>query len=586
MSGVKTRSMSDGAQEEALLEGGGSENGSLDSIPSEQRVASSVEREEECVEVTSEEATKASVEVRLVAMNERISEMEEWMKSCFRNIENLMNPLVEMANAQKEKEAQVQEIMKAAEVEEDGDSKKVVEASEVTDGEADVESVAEEQPKKKPTRTRKSLLRTELRDVELDNDDPGSSGASSSSESGKDDPGKGKKPVVKKKKRSEVKQTVNVLQTLSHKPPDVPKVTKLDDEGWKRLGEDYKTYKENCKRVGIEEKTIDHCIVNTEERNWRDIFRMGFLKQKPSDPDDFTAADVWKYIEQAKARAPEDTKDLCLKNLAEKVKGEYDLRIDTVAARIAILRAAVVRHLQDAQCFKFFELPQRGEADETKYARAVIVRAIVGSLKPYEFKESIKSQVENSNLRYDHLGVLELVEEEGTKWEHVHRKKKAVRLMEERPEKGSSQETVQAKAANVGRINKFPNAKCINCHQDGHWFLKWSKDKGEYIQNCPSACANFEKMKRETISLIEEKKLKRKQQHSTQRALIVDTDKKFTDLSKAVEAMAVGIQENQKFMQSIIAAMQVRATTGTTPVTTTSGVVRGPSQGISLLTRE
>lgn len=433
--------------------------------------------------------------------------------------------------------------------------------------------------RRKKNKKRQSLLTAGINKVDINPSSGGDSDSDERSSSSSSD--EGSKRISRGAKS---KERAAVLQMLAHAPPEVPKIKKLDDEGFRDLYHRYKVYVDDCKRIGIKEKTIDHCISNeVGGRDWRDLFRYGFLKHTPTSPDNFTAADVMKYILEAKERAPQDTKDLCLKTLDKAVRNSYELTIDTVSARINILRADVIRHLEKAQCFHYFVKPEKGKKDENKYARGVIVNAIVNSLKPEDFRESIRLEVQNSNLRYDHIAVLDKIEKEGEFWERVHRKRQAVQKAKEKTvEQVSSQGRVAALAANPtgAKVNYFKNAKCINCHQDGHWFLRYDKEKQEYVQNCPSVCDDFKAKKKQTMDTIAEKRLKKKQQHATSRALIAETDERFLALQTAMETQRKLIEQLTNSQQASRAGGNIEREGPS------EGVLRDTGADLKLLTRE
>lgn len=265
-----------------------------------------------------------------------------------------------------------------------------------------------------------------------------------------------------------------------------------------------------------------------------------------------------------------------MKTLADSVKKYYTLSLDTVEARVAMLKTGIKKHLEKSTCYHFYELPEKGKPDETKYARGAIVSAIIGALKPDDFQESIRLEVQNSNLKYDHIAVLKTIVDEGNQWERVHRKKRAVKKARSPTTNGSQSNSgynggnrdgnsrsgynasvVNGNRANVnsGRVFTYDNAKCISCDQQGHWFLKRDKS-GEYVQNCPKACDDFEKFKKISLDAIAESKLKKKQRYANQRALLADHTNSNMNMQKAMETVTAGQQELATAVTALVQAIQ------------------------------
>ena len=364
----------------------------------------------------------------------------------------------------------------------------------------------------------------------------------------------------RQKKKKGVEKTY--LQTLAQKAPQLPLIKQLDDEGFRALYDRYKQYVEECRRIKYEPRTIDYCIANTKEQDLRDEFRYGWLQQLPDDPDHFGPEDVMRFVNEARNRAPEDKRSLCLKTLAASVKDSYDLKRDTVCARVSALRAAIIKHLQKNQCMDYFApKPATGVEDKHKKARETIVEAIIGAVKPEDFRLSLELEVRKSNDLHNHFAVFDRIVTEGEIWERVHLKRQAVLQVKERnktthtnprdkdranPNSWRPQQPLreaqgstaanQANTGNRGKVNSYKNAECVNCGKRGHWFLKRVND--EFVQNCPEPCADFELKKRQALSDMEEKRLKRKQQYGNTRSLLAEHTAQSAHIVESLKAMA------------------------------------------------
>ncbi|MFK7809296.1 MAG: hypothetical protein AB8F74_15940 [Saprospiraceae bacterium] len=430
------------------------------------------------------------------------------------------------------------------------------------------------QKQRKP-KGRKSYITAGVNTVVVSKDRDGdpSESPSDSSSSSDDSNATGRRRQRRKTRKGRSSETV-MLQTLAQKAPEVPKIEKLDDEGFRSLHDAYKTYKEECKRHMIIPRTIDNCITD----KLREKFRYGFLDQSPDDADEFTEADVYKYIDEAKERAPEDQKDLCLKTLGAVVKNSYDMKIDTVQARVNGLKADIKCHLHQSLCMVYWKIPKRGERDEHKYARGVIVQAIMKSLKPDDFRKSMELEIRNSNMRYDHLKVLSRIVVEGESWERVYRKKLAVAKAEDGYKETKAPEAdVFSHVATTGKeVKRYLRADCIFCKAKDHWFLRRSKDGG-YEQNCPKPCPEYARFKEVSLNDIDERMLKKKQRHDTTKALLVNTEKRFDDLTKQIETLSASLAQ-----QSLVEPEHIMASQVATP----GRLVQSNDERLMLLTKQ
>jgi hypothetical protein len=312
-----------------------------------------------------------------------------------------------------------------------------------------------------------------------------------------------------------------ILQTIAQDPPKCPKLSALDFLGFRKLEKDYNKYKLDCETMGIRPKTIDHCIVDLEQKPLREQFRIGMLGQRYQDPDVIDPKQVWDQIRKAVRVQMVGDEDACFLKLPAAIKNSYNMEIRDVESRIQVLVADVQRHLGKYHCDHLWELPGEGKQDDQKYKRAKIIKCMLEVLKPDDLKGYIKSQVsKSSKLKFNHLEVIKLIHKWARRFQSIYLAKRTSRsdtgnlLKKNRGYPHRIQnESVTAKLGQVHttqKVRMYKKAKCLGCGEKGHYFLK-SGAQGTFVQNCPiDVGSRYDSLYKQSLREIEKAKEKNK----------------------------------------------------------------------------